>query len=80
MAAVPVEVLVCVSGFPVYKDCEGIVGSQGNKGVWVSYETIILWIFYSKLDVWVNKVDILEELVTMSSLLDAKGVIHIPKP
>ena len=44
------------------------------------YGTILLGVLSSKLDVWVQEVDVLEELMTVFCLLDDNGVIHIPEP
>ena len=44
------------------------------------YGTIVFGLLYGELDMGVNRVDMLEKLVTMSSLLDNKGVIHVAKP
>ena len=41
---------------------------------------IVLWIIHGILDVNVSGINVLQELITMLSLLDDKGVIHIPKP
>ena len=32
------------------------------------------------LDMWVNGIDVLEELLNMFCLIDDKGVIYIPEP
>ena len=54
----------------MYRSCKGIVGSWGNKCFQEEYGTIVFDIFYGKLDVGVYRVDVLEELVDMFSLLE----------
>ena len=77
MVTVPVVVLVCVVGVPINRCYDGVVGFWVNKGVQEMYGTIVSGSFCGELDVRINslRVDVLEELVTMFSLLDDKSVI-----
>ena len=68
-----------VGGVPMNRCYEGVIGPHGYKGVQNRYETIIFGDFHGDLDVGINRVHVLEELVTMFSLLDDKSVIHILK-
>ena len=80
MVVVSMEVLVHVGEFPINRCYKCVVRSWGNKDVPERYGTIVFGIFLAELDVGVNRVGVLEELVTMFTLLDDEGVIHIPKP
>ena len=68
-----------MSGFPIYRSYEGVVGSKGNIGVLERYETTVFGIFSGELDVGINGVDALVELVTMFCPWDNEGVIYLPK-
>ena len=80
VVAVPQEVLVCMGGFAMHRSCKCIIWSHGNKSFQEGKRTIVLWVSHGKLNVRVNGINVLEELITMFSLLDDKGVIHIRKP
>ena len=70
MVAAPVEVLVCVGGFPIKRCHKGVVWSWGTKDVQDKCGTIIFGIFCVELDMG----------VTTFSLLDDESIIHMPKP
>ena len=76
----PVNVLICVGWFSTYWCCGSVVGSSGDKGVQERYGTIFFGVSCGELDVWVQGVDVLEELRTMFCLLDDKGFTQIPEP
>ena len=69
-----------MGGFSVYRGCKGIVWSWPNYSVQEGNGTIVHGIFYGKLDMRVTGINVLEELTTLFSLLDDKGVNHISKP
>ena len=77
MIVVSVEVLVHMGGFPVYRGCTCVIGSWRNWSVKKGKEPLSLG--FSMVNwIWVSMdIIVLEELVTMFSLLDDKGVILI---
>ena len=51
----------------------------GNKGIQERSGSILTEVFHYELDVWILRIDVLEELVTMFCLLDDESVIYVPE-
>ena len=80
MVAVPLQVLVSMSGFPVHSDGQCAFSLWFNNGVQEGDGPILLVVLCCKLYGRVNTVYVLKEALFVDFLVNDKGVIHIPAP
>ena len=59
MVTVPLWLLVCVGGFPVYSDRQSPISLLFYNGVQEGDGTILLIVLHCKLDITVNTVNVL---------------------
>ena len=78
MVTIPLQVLVCMCGFPVYSDRYFAISLRFNNGVQEGDGPILLVVLHCKLYIRVNTVDVLKEALFVDFLVDDKGVIHKP--
>ena len=77
---IPLQVLVCVCGFPVYSVRECVISLKFDNGIQEGDGTILLVVLHCKLYSRVNTVDVLKEALFVDFLVDDNGVIHKPTP
>ena len=80
MVAVPLYILVCMCGFPVYRYGQRTISLRFNNSVQEGDGPILLVVLYCKPYGRVNTVYVLKEALFVGFLVDDKGVIHIPAP
>ena len=80
MVTVPLQVLVCMSGFPVHSDGQCAISLWFNNGLQEGGGPILLIVLHCKLYGRVNTVHVLKEALFVDLLVDDKGVIHKPVP
>ena len=80
VVAVPVQVLVCVSGISVNCSGKGFVWFWHHQDVKKRYWTTWSYFFHCKLYAWGYGIDMLKEPFAVRCFLYQKCVIHIPSP
>ena len=79
MVTIPLQVLVCVCGFPVNSDRKCAISLRFDNGV-QERDGATLLVLHCKLYSRVNTVDVLKEALFFDFLVDDKGVIYKPAP
>ena len=79
VVAAPMEVLSVWLGFLYTEDIWVLFWSWRDSGVQERDGAIVLVIFHGELEMWVNGINVMEELLAMFYLLDDTGVIFIPE-
>ena len=77
---IPLQVLVCVCGFPVHSDRKCAISLRFDNGVQEGDGAILLVVLHCKLYSRVNTIDVLKEALFVDFLVDDKGVIYKPAP
>ena len=82
VVAIPLKVLVCMSGFPVHSNGYTSINHWFYDGVQEGDGTILIVVFHCKFNSRVNTVNVLKEVLFVDFLVDDKGVIYksAPKP
>ena len=80
MVTVPLYILVCVGGFPIYCDRLSSIRFWLDNGIQEGDGAILLVVVHCKLYGWVNTVNVFKEVSFVIFLLDDKCIIHIPEP
>ena len=78
MVTVPLYILVCMCGFPVYSYGQRTISLWFNNSVQEGDGAILLVFLYCKPYGRVNTVYVLKEALFIGFLVDDKGVIYIP--
>ena len=78
--AVPLHILVSMSGFHAHSDGQCAISLWFENGVQEGDGPILLVVLHCKLYGRVNTVYVLKEALFVDLLVDDKGVIHIPAP
>ena len=78
--AVPLQILVCMCGFPVYSNGHRTISLWFDNSVQEGDGPILLVVLYCKPYGRVNTVYVLKEALFIDLLVDDKGVIHIHAP